>query len=192
MDKYNSYIRIIDYKTGSKVFKLPDVLVGQNMQMLVYLYALIKNSNGKNLPAGIFYLHAKRGIELSELRMNGLMSDDPEVLQALEEESAGEFIPSKRSRNSFISSDDFDELFKFIEGKIRNSGKLIKSGDISAVPIDGSNGAKTACEYCEFYAICKARDEKHLRVEKLSNEECMEQIRKENSQSGNQLYQVAK
>lgn len=191
VDKYNSYIRIIDYKTGSKVFKLPDVLVGQNMQMLVYLYALIKNSNGKNLPAGIFYLHAKRGIELSELRMNGLMSDDPEVLQALEEESAGEFIPSKRSRNSFISSDDFDELFKFIEGKIRNSGKLIKSGDISAVPIDGSNGAKTACEYCEFYAICKARDEKHLRAEKLSNEECMEQIRKENSQSGNQLYQVA-
>ena len=188
VDEYNSFIRIIDYKTGSKVFKLPDVLVGQNMQMLVYLYALIKSKNGKNLPAGIFYLHAKRGIELSELRMNGLMSDDPEVLKALESESSGEFIPSKRSRSSFISNDDFCELFKFVEEKIRNSGRLIKSGDISAAPTDGTGGAKTACEYCEFYAICRVKDEKHIKAEKLSNEECMEQIRKENSQNGNQLY----
>ena len=120
--------------------------------------------------------------------MNGLMSDDPEVLKALESESSGEFIPSKRSRSSFISNDDFCELFKFVEEKIRNSGRLIKSGDISAAPTDGTGGAKTACEYCEFYAICRVKDEKHIKAEKLSNEECMEQIRKENSQNGNQLY----
>ena len=72
--------------------------------------------------------------------------------------------------------------------KIRNSGRLIKSGDISAAPTDGTGGAKTACEYCEFYAICRVKDEKHIKAEKLSNEECMEQIRKENSQNGNQLY----
>ena len=33
------YVRVIDYKTGHKSFRLPDVLLGLNMQMLVYLAA---------------------------------------------------------------------------------------------------------------------------------------------------------
>ena len=35
-----NYIRIIDYKTGSKEFKLSDILYGLNLQMLIYLYAI--------------------------------------------------------------------------------------------------------------------------------------------------------
>ena len=51
-----TYVRVVDYKTGKKEFRLSDVLHGLNMQMLVYLAALVEN--GQVLPAGILYMPA--------------------------------------------------------------------------------------------------------------------------------------
>ncbi|MEG2144336.1 MAG: PD-(D/E)XK nuclease family protein, partial [Oscillospiraceae bacterium] len=38
-----TYIRIIDYKSGSKLFSLSDVLSGLNMQMLIYIFSIWEN-----------------------------------------------------------------------------------------------------------------------------------------------------
>ena len=40
------YVRVIDFKTGRKDFRLADVLRGLNMQMLVYLAALVGKRPG--------------------------------------------------------------------------------------------------------------------------------------------------
>ena len=39
-----TYVRIIDYKTGKKEFKLSDILFGLNMQMLIYMEALCQGT----------------------------------------------------------------------------------------------------------------------------------------------------
>lgn len=52
------YVRVIDYKTGTKSFQLSDVFYGLNMQMLLYLFAIWQNGQKglKNAyPAGILY-----------------------------------------------------------------------------------------------------------------------------------------
>ena len=65
-----AYLRIIDYKTGSKEFSLTDIWYGMSMQMLLYLYALCSApestraelSLGRDceiLPAGVMYMPAK-------------------------------------------------------------------------------------------------------------------------------------
>ncbi|NLA76296.1 MAG: hypothetical protein GX851_00435, partial [Clostridiales bacterium] len=40
------YLRVVDYKSGTKEFKLSDVLSGLNMQMLIYLAAIEENGGG--------------------------------------------------------------------------------------------------------------------------------------------------
>ena len=64
------YVRVIDYKTGTKVFSLDDVEHGINTQMLLYLFMLCKTpdtafckelglSDGDTpIPAGVMYLSA--------------------------------------------------------------------------------------------------------------------------------------
>lgn len=185
VDIYKTYVRVIDYKTGKKVFRLPDVLVGQNLQMLLYLYAVIKSGKYPKDPAGIFYLPASRKKSKSDRKMNGLISNDEDLLFALEKDGNGRFIPTKsRNADSFVNPEDFDEIFEFTKRKIIAAGRLIKSGDFAADPTDDVEKDSDACEYCDFSAVCRKKNEPHKKAKKLSTEECIEEMRKENSNNG--------
>ena len=55
----NSYVKIIDYKSGNKNFNLQDVYYGMQLQLIVYLSELCKMGRGlfgnEVLPGGMFY-----------------------------------------------------------------------------------------------------------------------------------------
>ena len=101
------FVRIIDYKTGRKTFRLADALYGLNMQMLVYLAALVEN--GQEFPAGILYMPAAepsvsvdRGTGEDkikaeadkQLKMSGLVLSDQEIIQAMEAGAKGGLSPA--------------------------------------------------------------------------------------------------
>lgn len=125
------YIRIVDYKTGIKKFRLSDVVYGLNIQMLLYLSVIEKNGKKRYsdndkytlAPAGILYMpatpNAKTGEYRSEgnieeakknqrssFRMNGLLIDDPEILSAMENGVKGLFIPAKMNSDGKLSQSD--------------------------------------------------------------------------------------
>ena len=58
-----AYIRVIDYKTGSKTFSVADIEEGLNMQMLLYIFSLTRGDkdalsrlfSGEPVAAGISY-----------------------------------------------------------------------------------------------------------------------------------------
>lgn len=182
LDTYNGYIRIVDYKTGHRDFKLPDILFGQNMQMLIYLYAVSKSDKFGGKPAGILYMPANRNKDgaKSKHRMNGLLTAESDVVTAMDKENSGEFIPKfseKSPSDNFIEQSDFEEIFSFIDLKLKQTGEMIYNGDIAADPIDGLDSG--ACKYCEYQNICGISDKKHKTVPNLTNPEVMQEIRKQ-------------
>ncbi|HEX3027613.1 MAG TPA: PD-(D/E)XK nuclease family protein, partial [Clostridia bacterium] len=111
-----SYLRVVDYKTGSKEFNLSDVIYGLNLQMFLYLFALCDNGGGRYsaqgeiTPAGVLYVPSGRpnitaarsageedisAARDSAYKMSGLLLDDPEVIRAMERDGSGVFIPAK-------------------------------------------------------------------------------------------------
>ena len=106
----NVYIRVVDYKTGSKEFSFDELKDGLNTQLLIYLFSICYaqsdetktkfgcDDGGALLPAGIQYLSSNApvvsvdkfcdGDSIEELIQNefsrsGLITGDPEIIQAI-------------------------------------------------------------------------------------------------------------
>ena len=185
VDSYNGYIRIIDYKTGSKSFKLPDILFGLNMQMLIYLYAITRgNGLEDSSAAGILYQPSSRDINDNGMAMNGLLQSDTKLVTAMDKECQGEFVP-KLSFNkdgsiakrctSFIDSHKFTEIFDYIEKLMKKTGNSLCKGDISISPIDGRESP--ACKYCDYARICGIENATVPKVPELNNTEVFEMMK---------------
>ena len=69
----DAYIRVVDYKTGSKIFSPKDIAEGKNLQMFLHLKSIVETDSpafkerigispdGKLIPAGVIYLKADIG-----------------------------------------------------------------------------------------------------------------------------------
>lgn len=185
VDTYNGYIRIIDYKTGSKSFKLPDILFGLNLQMLIYLYAVTRADGlSDDLAAGILYQPSKRDINDNGMAMNGLLQSDEALIHAMDKQGDGEFVP-KLSFNkdgsiakrctSFIKSEEFSAIFDHIEKLMRKTGNAIASGNIAVSPLDGRESP--ACKYCDYSKICGIENRETERVPDYNNSEVFEKMK---------------
>lgn len=185
VDTYNGYIRIVDYKTGSKTFKLPDILFGLNLQMLIYLYAVTRASGlSDKSAAGILYMPSKRDTNEKGLTMNGLLKADTDLITAMEKDMQGNFVPKlkfnkdgslKKGQTTFIFEEDFTTIFEHIEKIMKDTGNSIYSGDISVSPVDGRESP--ACKYCDFKAVCGIENNKIFKVPDMSNNEVFEKIK---------------
>lgn len=177
------YIRVVDYKSGKKSFNLSDVYYGLNMQMLLYLFTLgSKGRYGGSIPAGVLYMpahnppaeverdaddEALRKKKAEQLKMSGLLIDDPEVLLGMEKDGRGVFIPAKvvpvadesgqthyevDHRSRVASLEDMGKLHRHIDRLVRDMAVALHAGEIDAVPVSG--GDYSPCEYCEFAQVC--------------------------------------
>ncbi len=175
------YVKIIDYKSGNTSFSLANLYYGLQLQLVVYMNAALeleeKKHRGKKAePAGIFYYHIKnpivdglgneteaeiRNSVLEQLKLNGLVNDDPEVYEAMDTDFAGNssVIPvgkktdgSLKATSKVASTNDFSVMSHYVQSKIKETGKRIFAGDISINPyaLDGKSG----CDYCPYHTIC--------------------------------------
>lgn len=187
VDEYGGYIRVIDYKTGGKSFKLPDILFGLNLQMLIYLYAVVRAGvRDDEKAAGILYMPSKHDLSDNGMAMNGLIRSEKDIVSAMDRDMQGEFVPKysitksgalDKRCTSFVSKEDFSEIFDYIETLMKRTGDGILSGDIAVSPLDGRE--TPACKYCDYAAVCGRENAPCDKVPNFKNDEVINKIREE-------------
>ncbi len=186
-DNGRRYVRVVDYKTGKKDFKLSDILNGLNLQMFIYLSTICRDAGNKyfGAPAGVLYMHASHdNIDLTKVgpqdaeaefeksrdksfQMSGLVLYDAgqNVMRAMEPELAGRYIPVTTKKDNTIKKTDMEKSvvnideFNMIFRKIDRL--IVEMGDsLHAGLIDQNPADKNGiCEYCDYSPICAFKKE---------------------------------
>ncbi|MCR5306057.1 MAG: PD-(D/E)XK nuclease family protein [Oscillospiraceae bacterium] len=158
------YLRVVDYKTGEKEFLLADLYYGLNLQMLLYLFALLDDPERypDSEAAGVLYMPAGMPKELRErdaaespeeflrnhFRMRGTVLNDRGVLSMMEEEIAGVYIPAKRAENDpgsgelkltgdsqVFTAEQLGRLRHYVEQILCECAEQYAAGDVAPRPM---------------------------------------------------------
>ena len=172
------YVKVIDYKTGSKSFDVTALYHGLQLQLMVYMDAALQLEQKKHpekeiLPAGVFYYRIQDPLIdrtkereeqeaiLKELKPDGMISLEKEVLEHLDHCMVGEssVIPVKYNKNGSLSksskaasAQDFYLMMKYAVNKVEEIRQKILSGDVKVNPY--RRGTETSCDYCSYRQIC--------------------------------------
>ena len=192
------YIRVVDYKSGTKKFCLSDIMYGLNLQMLIYLYTICdSNSEYNAVPSGVLYMHSARSVlnldrGMSKLgaennknfKMEGLVLNDEnhEIAQHMEQELNGVFIPASQNKQNVVtgnvvSLEQMGHIARKIDSLIAQMGENLYDGAIMQNPVSGKNH-RLPCEYCDYYFVCKNRVEiKPNELEDYSDSQVLNMIK---------------
>ena len=196
-----TYFRVIDYKTGQKSFSLSEVYYGLQLQLLVYLDALISNAqhytDRQAIPGAVLYFRVddpmisgtadmtEEEIEkaiLKKLKMNGLILKDARVVKSMDKEIEGYslIIPARMNKGdvlgstpSVVSLEQFDILREYVRDTMVRICEDMLNGNIEIKP--SKSKKHTACNYCSFASVCQfdpsMEDNKYRYVNKKKDEE---------------------
>ena len=197
------YIRVVDYKTGQKEFKLSELFDGLNIQMVLYLMALEKNGKsyyGNIIPSGVLYLPSRIGLnsylgdrspdpeviktqKRKSGKLSGMILDSPVVFNGMGVESFPDYFPATfnskgGAKGSYYSLPQFHSLSRLIDKKIISMGNALHRGEISAVPIaEGDKTDGKMCEYCSYRSVCtREGGEPVNRITKLTHLKALERL----------------
>lgn len=190
------YVRVMDYKSGAAGFDLTALYNGLQLQLAVYLNAAVamekKDHAGKSIvPAGLFYFPMKdpmissetqmsqediREALFKELSLEGICNADSEIIHFMDKEcgAKSKILPisynkdGSLSKNSkAVTTEQFEQLEKFVKEKTARLGEEIMEGKIPVNPY--GTVQKTACDYCAYHGICgfSPKESSYRKLEKF-------------------------
>lgn len=173
------YFRIIDYKTGKKEFSLRDLGKGVNLQMFLYLFAIIENKEkflellnctGELVPCATLYYLARLNTSthdipktrqeleddvIGRIERKGALLDDEEVFDAMSHSRDMIVFPVKtdlgKKKGQFFTLESIHDIEKTINEVVKNIAEAIKRGEADAMPDE----ELAPCIYCRMKNVCR-------------------------------------
>lgn len=176
LDSGEAVLRVVDFKSSSKGLDFGRVAAGLQLQLPVYMQALLEGAGAGILPGGMFYFpvrHRLEGGPVPEpddetaerevcIRMGGAFDVDVAGLfEEIEPGQAGRTINMRMTSSGkadgrggdWLSSGAMAELLRLACDKAASLAREIGEGRIDVDPIDP--GASGACSYCPYGAVCR-------------------------------------
>lgn len=200
------YVKVMDYKTGTKAFDITSLYHGLQLQLMVYMNAAVdvmaeKYPQKEIVPAGVFYyqiddpfVKKQKCVEdielevLKELKPDGIVNAEAASLARLDTEQAGESVaaPVKWNRDGTLSQtshavdkESFQVMTKYAIQKLQKQHEKITEGEAEINPY--AYGSKTGCDYCKYGHICgfdrKIAGYEYRNIKKKSIEEIISEMK---------------
>lgn len=172
------YLRVVDYKTGTKEFKLKELEKGADFQLLLYLRTLwlcdspaFRKSlgvgeDGKVIPAGFLYfsslartasvkgqMSASKNAEdilKDAFQRKGMYLDDEVLKNALDTTSEKRYLPSDKD---LYTMEDLGRMMETVEATLTEIARDMTGGVIR--PKSDFKNEHGNCAYCHFRAVCR-------------------------------------
>ncbi len=151
------FVQIVDYKTGNKRFSLEKALQGVGIQLLVYLFSVVK-SDARYQPGRAVYFSTN----MTGVRVEPGDTDD-DVIEKAEDAIFVSGLTSSRvvendennKQYDIIDEKKFDEMYEGMKELIRIIGEKILQKQFEAVPREFDR--VLPCEYCDNAYICRKK-----------------------------------
>ena len=178
------YLRVVDYKSGSKKFDLTELYYGLQVQLEVYLAAALRQTAAEDgvtpVPAGMFYFHVadpflerekySEDAVKKEFRPDGIFNNSIASVTALDvslKAENGGLRPSEASKLIYAETDKEGQLKANSKG-IHEEGfetltefvyhKLEQEAEAILAGDTEANPYRykksTPCEYCNYKTVC--------------------------------------
>lgn len=188
-----TFLRVVDYKTGKKELDLVQLYHGLQLQLPMYMEAVLEQLGTRSpeamIPGGICYYHLEeplvpitqdedeesiRSSLMNQLRMKGIILDENQIKESM-----------SYATGQKIGREQFKLLGKHVKLQAKNLGKGIVDGDIQVNPYRYKD--QTACSYCEYAGICgfnSRRSGNHYRkLSEMKKDEIWSKLKEENDGS---------
>jgi ATP-dependent helicase/nuclease subunit B len=172
--------------------------------MLIYLSAIKKNGsqrfNGEIVPCGVLYqpstnkyINADNDEDFEKiqseqnknLKMKGLILDNPTVVSAMDKMGTATYIPvtysggKLKSTDSIASLQELGKLFNKIDSLLIEMAEELHKGEIEYNPVKSAS-RYDACTWCPYLSVCGYEQGKNCRrISSLSKKEVFDELRKE-------------
>ncbi len=137
----NSYVRLIDYKSGLKRVSYEDLYSGLDLQLPIYLQAFESLSEGESLAVDAAYAPVSPTVPLSEAKPLATETANEKIIKGLKFSNLGLEV---------------DALHKLMDKSLSRADELVtqmNQGDFSAQP-RSSKPDKAPCRFCNFRMLC--------------------------------------
>ena len=167
----NTYIAIVDYKTGTPNINISNLLYGLDMQLPIYVYLTLKSNMFDNPKIIGFYLekilHDKSSSKdldkqnIDNLKLMGYTIDDQYLVSILDSsyENSDMIKGMKITSKGFahyskvLSENSINKLANIVEDKVKDAFNNILNGEFKINP-KIINGKNLGCEFCKYNDLC--------------------------------------